>query len=131
LHPRECTTRWRAISLRSKHLSRGNGARAIRATAYRAGERIRDQRSGETHDYSGRNDVVHKGIVLPAELAGGAAGRQEYAIQEMLKTALARGDRALVADPDGGYRRRFFNAARGDVVLNPFDEQGRHRDLFG
>jgi type IV secretory pathway TraG/TraD family ATPase VirD4 len=48
-----------------------------------------------------------------------------------LTAALARGDRAIIADPDGGYRSRFFNAARGDLVLNPFDAQGRRWDLFG
>jgi hypothetical protein len=56
--------------LRSKHLSRGKGARVTRAAAYRAGELIRDQRTGETYNYSARNDVVHKEIVLPEELAG-------------------------------------------------------------
>lgn len=56
--------------LRSQHLSRGKGARATRAAAYRAGERIRDQRSGETYDHCDRHDVVHKEVVLPEELAG-------------------------------------------------------------
>jgi hypothetical protein len=56
--------------LRSKHLSRGKGTRVTRAVAYRAGELISDQRTGETYNYSARNDVVHKEIVLPEELAG-------------------------------------------------------------
>ncbi|HEV2269882.1 MAG TPA: MobA/MobL family protein [Steroidobacteraceae bacterium] len=56
--------------LRSKHISRGKGARVTRAAAYRAGERIRDERTGETYDYSDRHDVAHKEVVLPADLAG-------------------------------------------------------------
>jgi hypothetical protein len=52
------------------------------------------------------------------------------AIQEMLTTALARGDRAVIADPDGGYIRRFYDPKRGDVVLNPFDERSVKWDLF-
>jgi hypothetical protein len=36
--------------LRSKHLSRGKGARATRAAAYRAGERIHDQGSQESQE---------------------------------------------------------------------------------
>jgi len=43
------------------------------------------------------------------------------AIEQLLADALARGDRAVIADPDGGYRRRFHDAGRGDVMLNPFD----------
>jgi type IV secretory pathway TraG/TraD family ATPase VirD4 len=43
------------------------------------------------------------------------------AIRELVGGALARGDRAVFADPDGGYRDRFFNRYRGDVVLNPFE----------
>ena len=32
------------------------------------------------------------------------------AIRELLAAALARGDRAVIADPDGGYLRRFYDA---------------------
>jgi hypothetical protein len=56
--------------LRSKHISRGKGARVTRAAAYRAGERIRDERTSEVYDYSDRGDVVCKEVVLPANLAG-------------------------------------------------------------
>ena len=54
--------------LRSKHVSRAKGARATRAAAYRAGERIRDERTSEVYDYSDRDDVAYKEVVLPAEL---------------------------------------------------------------
>lgn len=58
--------------LRSKHFSRGNGSRVTRAAAYRAGERIRDERTGENYDYSDRYDVAYKEVVLSADLAGRA-----------------------------------------------------------
>jgi hypothetical protein len=48
-------------------LCRAKGARSTHAAAYRAGERIRDRRMSETYDYSDRNDVLYKEIVLPAE----------------------------------------------------------------
>jgi MobA/MobL family protein len=51
-------------------LSRGKGARAPHAAAYRAGERIRDRRMSDTYDYSDRNDVLYKEIVLPKEWDG-------------------------------------------------------------
>ena len=55
---------------------------------------------------------------------------QDTAIQEILASALARGDRAVIADPDGGYMRRFYRAERGDIVLNPFDARSVKWDLF-
>jgi len=42
------------------------------------------------------------------------------AIREILSAALARGDRAVIADPDGGYLNNFYDPARGDMILNPF-----------
>jgi type IV secretory pathway TraG/TraD family ATPase VirD4 len=52
------------------------------------------------------------------------------AIARMLEQALARNDRAVIADPDGGYLRRFYNAERGDVILNPFDQRSLRWDPF-
>ena len=68
--------------LRSKHLSRGKGARATRAAAYRAGERIRDERTSEVYDHSARRDVTYKEVVLPSDLIGRAdmAWTQDRAI---------------------------------------------------
>ncbi len=42
-------------------------------------------------------------------------------IREMIDAALESGDRVVCADPDGGYLSTFYNPARGDVILNPFD----------
>jgi type IV secretory pathway TraG/TraD family ATPase VirD4 len=52
------------------------------------------------------------------------------AIHEVLSGALKRGDRAVIADPDGGYVARFYNPRRGDVILNPFDKRSVKWDLF-
>jgi hypothetical protein len=56
--------------LRSKHISRGKGARVTRAAAYRAGERIRDERTSEVDDHSDRLDVAYKEVTLPTALEG-------------------------------------------------------------
>jgi ATP-dependent exoDNAse (exonuclease V) alpha subunit len=55
--------------LNLKTFGRSNGRSAVSAAAYRAGERIRDERSGKTYDHSNRQDVMHKGIILPLEFA--------------------------------------------------------------
>jgi hypothetical protein len=54
--------------LRSKHISRGKGSRATRAAAYRAGERIHDERTSDVYDHSDRHDVAYKEVVLPTDL---------------------------------------------------------------
>jgi type IV secretory pathway TraG/TraD family ATPase VirD4 len=53
------------------------------------------------------------------------------AIYEVLRGALARGDRAVIADPEGGYLGRLYDPRRGDVILNPFDGRSVKWNLFG
>jgi len=55
--------------LNMKMFGRAGGSSAVSAVAYRAGERIRDERTGKAYDHSGRLDVVHKEIVLPVRFA--------------------------------------------------------------
>jgi hypothetical protein len=54
--------------LRSSHISRSKGSLATRAAAYRSGERIKDERTGVTYDYSDRGDIAYKEVVLPEDL---------------------------------------------------------------
>ncbi len=65
------------------------------------------------------------------KLIGTTGTGKSTAIQEILGGALARSDRAVIADPDGGYLRRFYDARRGDVILNPFEPNSVRWDLFG
>ena len=55
------------------------------------------------------------------KLIGATGAGKSTAIRELLWGALARGDRAVVADPHGSYRARFLDCRRGDVILNPFE----------
>ena len=48
-----------------KIISRSNGRSSVGASAYRAGEKIKNQNDGETHDYSKRKDVAHTEVLLP------------------------------------------------------------------
>jgi type IV secretory pathway TraG/TraD family ATPase VirD4 len=65
------------------------------------------------------------------KLIGATGTGKSTAIREMLSAALARGDRAVIADPDGGYLRHFYDASRGDMILNPFHQHSAKWDLFG
>jgi type IV secretory pathway TraG/TraD family ATPase VirD4 len=64
------------------------------------------------------------------KMIGTTGTGKSTAIRELLGAALARGDRAVFADPDGGYRDRFFNRYRGDVILNPFERHSVKWDPF-
>lgn len=65
------------------------------------------------------------------KIIGTTGTGKSTAIRELLAGALGRGDRAIIADPDGGYLARFGLPSRGDVILNPFDPRSRRWDLFG
>lgn len=64
------------------------------------------------------------------KLLGTTGTGKSTAIASLLRQALARGDRAVVTDPDGGYAVRFFTPRRGDVLLNPFEPNSVRWDPF-
>jgi type IV secretory pathway TraG/TraD family ATPase VirD4 len=97
------------------------------------------ERSGTSRSrQNGRtSEISLAGTAVPVQdeakhfkLIGTTGTGKSTAIQEIVSGALARGDRAVIADPDGGYLRRFYRPDRGDVVLNPFDERSVRWDLF-
>jgi ATP-dependent exoDNAse (exonuclease V) alpha subunit len=60
--------------LNLKTFGRSGGSSAVSAAAYRAGERIRDERTGKTYDHSDRQDIMHKEIILPDRFAADDMG---------------------------------------------------------
>jgi type IV secretory pathway TraG/TraD family ATPase VirD4 len=103
------------------------GAVVSDAPAEAARRRAADQRG-----------IILAGIPIPErdeakhfKLIGTTGTGKSTAIQEILQAALARKDRAVIADPDGGYLQRFYDPQRGDVILNPFDRRSVKWDLFG
>lgn len=53
------------FSMRMQVIKRSGGRSAVAASAYRSGEKLRDERQGITHDYRNRSGVEHKEILLP------------------------------------------------------------------
>jgi hypothetical protein len=49
--------------------ARTGGSVSTSAAAYRSGERIRDERTGEVYDHSHRRDIEHKEILLPSDVS--------------------------------------------------------------
>lgn len=48
-----------------KNISRSKGKSAVAAAAYRAGEKIIDEETGLTHNYTKKTEVVYSDIILP------------------------------------------------------------------
>jgi hypothetical protein len=55
--------------LQISSIARSAGRRATASAAYRAGERLRDARSGQVHNFTHRRDVLHTELLLPGEFA--------------------------------------------------------------
>jgi hypothetical protein len=55
-------------------VARSAGRRATAAAAYRSGERIRDERTGELFNHTRRRDVLHSEILLPSHFDGEHVG---------------------------------------------------------
>jgi hypothetical protein len=60
--------------LQIKPVTRSTGRTATAAAAYRAGERIRDERTGAVYNHGKRDDVLHKEIFIPSRLDRPDAG---------------------------------------------------------
>jgi len=110
------------------------GVRILEGAAARRGARraARRPRGGARED-----PLVFAGVPLRLrdetrhfKVLGTTGTGKSTAIGQLLARALERGDRAVFADPDGGYRARFFDRYRGDVVLNPFEPCSRKWDPF-
>ena len=91
----------------------------------------------ESHKSARGADITLAGTAVPArdeakhfKLIGTTGTGKSTAIQEIVAGALARGDRAVIADPDAGYLQRFYRPERDDIVLNPFDRRSVKWDLF-
>jgi hypothetical protein len=100
--------------------------------------RRRSRHARERAPGSSRKAITLAGVSIPAEdetkhfkLMGTTGAGKSTAIAELLAGALGRGDRAIIADPDGGYLKRFFDRRRGDAILSPFEPGGAKWDLFG
>jgi hypothetical protein len=122
---------------RETHIRGAMVVDAAQGAARRVGSRGRVRAHGASRD-SGPTRVTLAGVPVPIadetkhfKLIGTTGAGKSTAITELLTGALARGDRAIIADPDGGYIRQFFDARRDDVILSPFEPGGARWDLFG
>lgn len=84
---------------------------------------------------NGREQLRFGGVPVPRDVestqffVGGSTGTgKSVCIADYIDSAMARGDRLICVDPDGGFMRHFFRP--GDVILNPFDQRGQGWTIF-
>lgn len=114
----------------AKIIKRGVAKSAIASAAYRAGERLRDELTGEIEDYTAKKGITHTEILLP----DGAP--EEYADRQTLWTAVERaerrGDAQLAREYEIALPNCLTHDERVSVVrdfVKDFVEQGMCADI--
>jgi len=115
---------------------RRDRAHARELTVYR-GTRITGITDQRVRRSRATNDMYLAGVFVPLldeckhfKLIGTTGTGKSTAISALLRAALARGDRVVCADPDGGYAAQYYRPERGDRLLNPFDVSAPLWDLY-
>jgi type IV secretory pathway TraG/TraD family ATPase VirD4 len=117
------------------------GLRRSDVNAHRRGALLSDGRPTQRRSSRRRklssDCVTLAGVAIPQadetkhfKLIGTTGTGKSTAIRELLGGAIARGDRAIFADPDAGYLEHFYDRYRGDIVLNPFEPQSAKWNWF-
>ncbi len=127
--------------LSAQVISRSTGRSSVAASAYRAGLKLVDERTGEVHDYSRKRGIEHREILAPAGAPAWATNRSALwnaveAIEKRKDAQVAREiDIALPAELDAAQRldlvRQFVQSefvARGMVADLCIHKPGRKGD---
>jgi ATP-dependent exoDNAse (exonuclease V) alpha subunit len=113
--------------LNAQIIGRSNGRSAVAAAAYRAGETLTCERTGEVHDYSPRRGIVASGIVAPDDAPDWTLNRERLwnAVEAREKRKDAQLSREFnLAFPDG-----LSDEQRREVLDTFLEEQITSRGL--
>jgi MobA/MobL family len=120
--------------VRAKVVSRGGGGSAAAAAAYRSGEKIRDEATGKTHDYTKKQGVDHSEILSPIAATPGnewltdrsALWNRVEAVEKRYDAQLAR--EMIIAIPRELDREDQINLVR-EYVQTTFVDRGMIADI--
>jgi Ti-type conjugative transfer relaxase TraA len=115
----------------AKAISRAAGSSAVAASAYRAGERLHDDRLGRTHDFTNKAGVVHSEVMLPEGANEAWSDREQ--LWNDVEAAEVRKDAQLAREIEFALPREMTQAqaielAR-DFVKAEFVDRGMIADL--
>jgi Ti-type conjugative transfer relaxase TraA len=115
----------------AKVVSRANGSSAVASAAYRAAERLTDERLGRDHDFTNKAGVVHSEIMLPEGAPERLADRET--LWNAVEAGEVRKDAQLARDVEFAIPREMSEAdgialAR-DFVAREFVARGMIADL--
>lgn len=100
----------------------GAGGDHIRGAKLVNGKQLQKILKNETGDLTiGEQRIPERLEALHFLIAGATGVGKSVAISEMLDSIAQRGDRVFLADAGGNYLKAYFNADRGDLILNPLD----------
>ena len=115
----------------AKVVSRAGGSSAVASAAYRAAERLTDDRLGRDHDFTNKAGVVHSEIMLPEGAPERLADRET--LWNAVESGEVRKDAQLARDVEFAIPRE-MNEADGialarDFVAREFVARGMIADL--
>lgn len=120
------TTAVASYHLSVKVVSRSTGRSATAAAAYRAAARVRDERTGELHDFVRKRGVVHREIVTPAEAPAWTHNREQ--LWNAAEAAEKRRDAMTAREFEIALPSELTKAERRDLALTMAREiVTRHR----
>jgi Ti-type conjugative transfer relaxase TraA len=115
----------------AKVISRAGGSSAVASAAYRAAERLTDERLGRDHDFTSKAGVIHSEIMLPEGAPERLADRET--LWNAVEAGEVRKDAQLARDVEFAIPRE-MNEADGialarDFVAREFVARGMIADL--
>ena len=97
-------------------ISRKKGQSAVAAAAYRAAEKIQDERTGSVHDYTRKQDVLRSTILLPKDAPSWMAERS--VLWNTVEKNEKRKDAQLAREVEISLPSEFTEAQNWDLILS-------------
>lgn len=121
------------FSMRVQVIKRSGGRSAVAASAYRSGEKLRDERQGITHNYANRSGVEHTEILLPSDAPAWVQGIDRQTLWNAVEANEKRKDSQTAWELRIMIPREIPAPDRitlvRDYVLNSFVRHGMVADL--
>jgi Ti-type conjugative transfer relaxase TraA len=106
--------------LSAKIISRGTGRSVVAAAAYRAAERLQDERLGRAHDFTAKTGVVHREVLLPE--GAPAAWLDRAVLWNAVEAAEKRRDAQLAREVEVALPRE-LSRAEGVALARDFAQR--------